>query len=64
MELLVNTVEFIVSKLNFCFPVAIDTPSHAEICKLVYFTHFLNLSMAGLAGLLAYRNMLRMIKYT
>ena len=31
MELLVNAVEFIVSELNFCFPVAIYTPSHAEI---------------------------------
>ncbi len=55
MEFLVDAVELIISELNFSFPVTVDTPAHAQIGKLVYFTHFLDLPMTGLAGLLAYR---------
>src|ERR1035437_2357669 len=56
------SMPFIIIKLNLCFPVAINTPTHAKISKLRYFRHFLDITMAGLALLLAYFYVLRMIK--
>ena len=38
---------FIIVKINFRFPVAVNTPAHAEVAKLFHFCHFLNFAMAG-----------------
>ncbi len=50
---LVNAIETIVFKLHLCFAVTVDTPAHAQVCKLFYFTHFLDLTVAGLTSHLA-----------
>src|SRR5688572_20679764 len=67
VKFLINTIElipipFIVIELNVCFPVAINTPPHAKLRKLFHFIHFLDISMAGLALLFAYLNMLGVVK--
>src|SRR5882762_6498083 len=54
MEFLVNAVEFItipagIGEVHFRGTVAIDTPAHAHVCKLLHFIHFLDRTMASLA---------------
>src|SRR5215471_11722557 len=63
----INTIEFIaitliVIKVDLGFAVAVDAPSHAQRCKLVYFVHCSNFSMAGLALLLACSHVLGMVE--
>lgn len=68
VEFLVNAVIFItaaiffVVKINFGFPVAIYTPSHAQVAELVYFRHLLYVTMTGLALLFTYFNVLAVVK--
>ena len=54
VEFLVNAIELIalsavVIELDLCLAVAVNAPAHAQISKLVYFIHFGDLAMAGLA---------------
>src|SRR4051812_19763171 len=49
MILFINAVEPVLFELNLCCTVTIDTPAHAEVCKLFHLVHFLDLSMAGMA---------------
>ena len=58
MEFFIDTIKLIsmaliIIKLNFCFPMTINTPAHTQVCKLFYFRHFLDVSMTGLALLFA-----------
>lgn len=53
VELLVNAVESIFSELHLGLAVAVDAPTHAQVGKLLHFTHLLDFTMAGLAGHLA-----------
>ena len=38
-----------IGKIDFCGPVTIDTPPHAQLGKLVYLIHLLNGAVTGLA---------------
>jgi hypothetical protein len=63
MVFLVDAVElvtlgFIVTEIHFSFTVAVYTPSHAQLSKLVNFVHFGDFTMAGLALHLAGLGML------
>ena len=67
MELLVNAVKFIpgtvaVIEINFCLAVTVHAPTHAQFSFLLYFIHFLDISMTGLAGYISYFNMLCMVE--
>ena len=66
MEFFVDAIEFISGaiavEVNLCFPVAIDTPAHAQLGKLVHFRHFLDITMTCLALLFAYFYVLAMIE--
>ena len=62
VEFFVNAVEFVIGKLHFGFPVTVYTPAHAQVSKLVYFVHFLDFTMAGLALLLTGFYVLGVIK--
>ena len=68
MEFFINTIKlitlpgFFIQEVYFRFPVTVDTPAHAEILKLVYFRHFLDIAMALLALNLAYLDVLRVVE--
>jgi hypothetical protein len=62
MEFFVDAIESIVFKLHFGFSVTVHTPAHAKIRELLYFTHFLNFTMAGLALHLSGFYVLGMVK--
>ena len=62
MEFLINTVELIISELNFRISVTVYAPAHAEVSKLIHLAHFLNFTVAGLAILFAHGYVLRMIE--
>lgn len=44
-----NAVVPIFFELHLGFPVTVDTPAHAQICKLIHLPHFVYFPMAGLA---------------
>ena len=62
MELLIDAVEFVVGELYLGLPVAIHTPAHAEVSKLVHLIHLLDLTVTGLALLLACIHVLGMVE--
>jgi hypothetical protein len=62
MELLINAVEFVVGELHFGFPVAVNAPTHAEVCKLINLIHLLDLTVTGLALLLPCIHVLGMVE--
>ena len=55
VEFLVNAIELItctvvVVEINLCLAVAVNAPAHAQFSHLLHPVHFLDISMAGLAG--------------
>ena len=66
MEFLVNAVEFItivpgrIREIDLGRTVTVDTPTHAELCKLLHLVHFLDRTMTGLALHFAGAGMLHM----
>jgi hypothetical protein len=67
VESFVNAIEFIpvsggIREINFCSAVTVNTPAHAEFCKLFHFVHLGYTAVAGLTLHLAYANMLGMVE--
>ena len=62
MKLLVNAVEFVVSKLHFGFPVTVHAPAHAQVRKLINLIHLLDFTVTGLTLLLSGIHVLRMVE--
>jgi len=68
VEFLVNAVKFITAcivliiEINLGFAVTVDAPAHAQVGELVYFRHFLDVSVAGLTLLLAYFHVLAVVE--
>ena len=67
MELLVNAVKFISGavsgiKVHLGLAVTVNTPTHAQLSHLLYFVHFLDITVAGLAGYITYPYVLGVVK--
>jgi hypothetical protein len=56
MKLLVNAVELVtgavaaIVKVHLALTVTVHTPAHAQLCSLVHYIHFLDITMTGLAS--------------
>ena len=68
VKFFVDAVEFVpftgsfIEKIDFRFPMTVNTPSHAQLGKLVYLRHFLDIPVTGLTILLTNLHMLTMIE--
>jgi hypothetical protein len=62
MDLLVMHIKLVVEELHFCFSVAVDAPSHAQVLNLYYTVHVLHLTMTFSAVKLANVHMLGMVE--